>query len=135
MQKLKAVTAHLQACMQSTAQHFSSWRALCTYLGMIPSVKDAAALEMAEKCITVLSFLKPIWSTEAVFTVPVELLHVCLRTCSICRISWLQKWTMKCIVDITRSVVNHRMDTTDVRGDGMPLPVEGLSLASLARNE
>lgn len=135
MQKLAAVSTHLQACMADTPQNFKSWRALSTYLGMIPSLQDAAALNMAHQAIRILDFLKPIWSSEAAFIVPEDLLSVCVRLSSICRIEWLQKATLKCIVAITMNVAQSCEGSPRVSAAATHLKPGCLSLASLACNE
>eukprot|EP00892_Ulva_mutabilis_P003191 jgi/Ulvmu1/12873/UM098_0061.1 len=135
LKRMNAVSTHLQACMNNVPRTFQSWRALCTYLGMIPSLQDAAALNMAQKGIGILDFLKPVWNSESVFAVPSQVMDTFVRMCSICRVEWLQKATMKCIVAITISIAHRCIDTgifSTVASTGTP---GCLSLAGLACNE
>lgn len=119
--------------MDSTPDKFTSWQALCTYLAIIPSLRDAATLKVAENSISILDFLKPTWKTAAVFKVPLEVLSVCLRACSIHRIEWLQNSALKCVIDIAISVV-HRSADHEKLAETAPWP-GCVSLTSLACNE
>lgn len=133
LQKLRRLSTHLNNCMDSTPDKFTSWRALCTYLAIIPSFRDAATLKVAEPNIRILEFLKPTWKTAAVFEVPVEVLNVCLRACSIRRIEWLQSSALKCVIDIAISVV-HR-STKHERLKEVAQRPGCLSLTSLSCNQ
>lgn len=101
---MKRACAHLQSC--TSHGNFSSWRALCTFLSMIPSLQDQETLELAERNISILEYLNPIWKSSAVFEVPLDVFTTCIRLCGIHKISWMRFAALKCVISMAMNMGN-----------------------------